>query len=53
NLRWSPDGRWLAFSVLNTDQFTPTATIGLLELETCRVIPLDSLDGVIQSWVEQ
>ncbi|NMC46613.1 MAG: hypothetical protein GYA52_07230 [Chloroflexi bacterium] len=53
NLRWSPDGRWLAFSVLNTDQFTPTATTGLLELETCRVIPLDSLDGVIQSWVEQ
>jgi tricorn protease-like protein len=32
NLRVEPDGRWLAFSVLNTDQFTPTATTGLLEL---------------------
>ena len=51
NLHWSPDGKWLAFSVLNTDQFTPTSTTGLLELETCQVTPLDNLDGAIQSWV--
>jgi hypothetical protein len=48
---WSPDGKWIAFSVLNTDLFTPTSTAGFLNVETCQVIPFTELDGAIQSWV--
>jgi WD40 repeat protein len=51
NVSWSPDGKWLAFNGINTDLFTPTSTTGLLNVETCQVIPLPQLNGAIQSWV--
>jgi hypothetical protein len=51
SVTWSPDGKWLVFTVLNTDLITPTSTAGLLNIESCQVVPLADLDGAIQSWV--
>ena len=48
---WSPDGNWLAFLATNTDTMRPEETPGLVNVETCQVVPLANLDGAIQSWV--
>jgi hypothetical protein len=48
---FSPDGKWLAVSVMNTD--LPDAPIipTLIELSSCKVIPLSGLKGSeIQEW---
>jgi hypothetical protein len=48
---WSPDGKWLAFSVMDTDQFQPTPVSGLVNVETCRFVPLQGLNGAIEQWI--
>ena len=50
--RWSPDGDWLAFSVMDTDLFTTPITPGLVNIATCQVIPLKRLDGEIEGWLK-
>ena len=50
--RWRPDGHWLAFSVMDTDLFTTPITPGLVNIETCQVIPLKRLDGEIEGWLK-
>jgi len=50
---WSPDGKWLAFSALDTDLFIATSTAGLVNVDDCQVIALPQINGTIQSWVGQ
>jgi Tol biopolymer transport system component len=49
---WSPDGKWLTFNVINTDQFQPTTVPALVNVETCQVVPLINLNGEIVEWVK-
>lgn len=46
---WSPDDRWLIVSMPELDDTGP-ARQALIELDTCRVIPLPDLNGEIYSW---
>ncbi|MBU2610727.1 MAG: hypothetical protein KJ606_07240, partial [Chloroflexi bacterium] len=52
NPLWTPDGKWLVFNVYQDDFLNPVTTPALVNLETCQVIPLTSLEGTIQSWVK-
>jgi Tol biopolymer transport system component len=49
---WSPDGKWLSFSVTdmqNRDQ--PFGMNAILNPNTCEVIPLPGVTGSIKSWI--
>ncbi len=48
---WSPDGRWLAITVISNDAITPETTPALVNVETCQVIPLTGLNGTIEQWL--
>jgi len=46
---WSPDGKWLLFTVMNTDLYEPTENPTLLNLSTCQAFPL-TFEGNVQGW---
>jgi Tol biopolymer transport system component len=48
---WSPDGSWLAFGVVNTDEFIQKTIPALLNLQSCQVVPLVGIEGTLQGWV--
>lgn len=48
--RFSPDGQWLAFSVMNADLPHSPVMPGLIKIENCQVIPLPALTGTILGW---
>ena len=48
--RFSPNGRWLAFSVMNADLPHTPVVPGLINIENCQVIPLPALTGTILGW---
>lgn len=48
---WSPDGKWLIVSVVDTDQFSPASTPALINLETCKASPLAHIEGEVHGWV--
>lgn len=48
---WSPDGNWLAFSVLDTDQFQPAPVSGFVNVETCQIVPFQGLNGTFEQWI--
>lgn len=48
---WSPDGKWLAFSVLQNDFLHPGMVPTLVNLESCQVVPLPGLNEEIRFWV--
>ena len=48
---WSPDGKWLAFSANNNDLPDGSSTSGLINVDTCQVVPLPALQGEIRGWV--
>ena len=48
---WSPDGRWLMVSVLDTDAFIAVPRPALIGLEGCAVYALSGLEGDVQGWV--
>jgi dipeptidyl aminopeptidase/acylaminoacyl peptidase len=50
--RWSPDGNWLAFSVMDTDLFTMPLTPGLVNVATCQVVPVKALNGQVDGWLK-
>lgn len=52
-ISWTPDGEWLSFSVLDSDAYAPVSTVGLVNLNSCQVISLPQLDGVILGWVDR
>jgi hypothetical protein len=48
---FSPDGKWLSVNVMNTDLPDAPITPTLIELSSCKVIPLSGLNGSeIQEW---
>lgn len=47
---WSPDKRWLILSLPDPDDTADQMAQALVELETCRVIPLPELGGEVYSW---
>jgi Tol biopolymer transport system component len=47
---WSPDNRWLILSLPDPDDAADQMAQALVELETCRVIPLPDLGGEVYSW---
>ena len=53
NIGWSPDSRWLYFTVLNTDLFEPTSSSALLDPSTCQVYSLGEIKGSLRSWVAE
>ena len=48
---WSPDGRWLALGVVDTDQYVQTSAPALLNLQSCQVYPLAGIEGELDGWV--
>ena len=49
---WSPGGDWLAFLAINTDKMNGTGVPGLVNVDTCQVVPLPNLNGEIRGWVK-
>jgi hypothetical protein len=49
---WSPDGDWLAFNVLDPDQFQPAPVSGFVNVETCQIVPFQGLNGTIEQWID-
>ena len=49
---WSPDGRWLLFTILDTDAYEPKPTSVLLNIATCQVFAVNSFEGTAQMWVK-
>lgn len=47
---FSPDGKWLAFSVTNSDLPKTPFIPALINIETCQVVPLPAFRGVIRGW---
>ena len=50
--RWSPDGNWLAFTLMDADQYSAPLTPALVNVATCQVVPLNGLNGEIEGWVK-
>ncbi|MGB7537396.1 MAG: hypothetical protein WBM17_02545 [Anaerolineales bacterium] len=49
---WSPDGKWLSISVLDTQDWSQAFGVNIIiNPATCEVIPLPGVDGVIKSWI--
>lgn len=51
--RWSPDGKWISFEVFDTDNVDASPKSGLVNLETCQVVPLNQLNGTIEQWINR
>jgi Tol biopolymer transport system component len=47
---WSPDNRWLILGLPDPNDPVDQMAQALVELETCRVIPLPDLGGDLSSW---
>ena len=47
---WSPDGKWLIMSVQDTSLTELNATLALVNVESCQIIPLTPLQGYVTSW---
>lgn len=48
---WSPDGKWLAFNAINNDLPDGSASAGVINVDTCQVVPLPAIQGEIHGWV--
>lgn len=51
--RWSPDGKWLAFEVIDMDQMASPSHSALVNVGTCQVVPLNMLNGTIEQWLHK
>jgi Tol biopolymer transport system component len=51
--RWSPDGKWLAFEVIDMDRMTSSPVSALVNVEACEVVPLNMLNGTIEQWLHK
>jgi Tol biopolymer transport system component len=49
--QWSPDGKWLAVSVQDTDLSEMNAVIALVNVDTCEIVAIPSLAGYITGWL--
>ena len=49
---WSPDGKWLSFNASDNDSPDGSSNAGLINVDTCQVVPLPALQGEIHEWVK-
>jgi hypothetical protein len=51
---WSPDGQWLIASVHDPDtNKQPNSILALIQVGSCRIIPLPDLSGYISGWLPE
>jgi len=48
--KWSPDGYWLAMSVHDLTLDENGSEIALVNPDSCKIVPLISLKGYVNSW---
>jgi hypothetical protein len=48
---WSPDGQWLIASVHDPKTGDQPATLALIGVDSCQIIPVPSLSGYVSSWL--
>lgn len=48
--QWSPDGKWLIMSVQDTSLSELNATLALVNVQSCQIIPMTSQQGYVTSW---
>jgi len=48
---WSPDGEWVIASVHDPKVTNQPATLALIGIDSCQIIPVPQLSGYITSWL--
>jgi hypothetical protein len=48
---WSPDGNWVIASVHDPNASNQPATLALIGVDSCQLIPVPSLSGYVSSWL--
>jgi hypothetical protein len=48
---WSPDSTWLLATAYDQNYQIPKTTSILIQPDTCQVIRLDGVDGIVDAWV--
>ena len=48
---WSPDGQWVIASVHDPKATNQPATLTLIGIDSCQIIPLPNLSGYVTSWL--
>jgi Tol biopolymer transport system component len=48
---WSPDGNWVIASVHDANASNQPATLALIGVDSCQIIPVPSLSGYVSSWL--
>jgi hypothetical protein len=48
---WSPDGQWVIASVHDPEASDQPATLALIGVDSCQIIPVPSLSGYVSSWL--
>ena len=48
---WSPDGQWVIASVHDPKASDQPATLTLIGVDSCQIIPVTSLNGYVSSWL--
>jgi Tol biopolymer transport system component len=48
---WSPDGQWVIASVHDPKTSDQPATLALIGVDSCQIIPVPSLSGYVSSWL--
>jgi Tol biopolymer transport system component len=48
---WSPDGQWVIASVHDPIASGQPATLALIGVDSCQIIPVPSLSGYVSSWL--
>jgi Tol biopolymer transport system component len=48
---WSPDGQWVIASVHDPNASDQPATLALIGVDSCQIIPVPSLSGYVSSWL--
>lgn len=48
---WSPDGQWVIASVHDPEASDQPATLALIGVDSCQIIPMPNLIGYVTSWL--
>jgi hypothetical protein len=48
---WSPDGQWVIASVHDPNASNQPATLALIGVDSCQIIPVPNLSGYVSSWL--
>jgi len=48
---WSPDGNWIIASVHDPNASNQPATLALIGVDSCQIVPAPNLSGYVTSWL--